>query len=105
MPEQVTVKLPNSMSFSELVDSGKSPEEAKRIMHQRVFGDGVQFKDGKVIEVGLGAPGHETAEHFEALALRKQREAMANPNSADVIAAAVAAGVKAGLASKEAEAM
>jgi len=97
--DQVTVKLPNALTYDELVGEGKSPEAARRIMNDRVFGVGHKVdEDGKPIEQGLGSPGHETHQHKEALRLANERKAHANPNSADVIASAVAAGVKAGIA-------
>lgn len=96
--DQVTVKLPNAMTYAEIIGAGKSPEEAKKIMNERVFGVGHETVDGKPVERGRGSPGNETSQHKEALALAQLRKATANPNSADVIAAAVAAGVKAGLA-------
>ena len=103
--EAVTVKLPNALTFAELVGEGKTPEHANRIMHDRVFGVGHAKDDkGKPIEQGHGAPGHETAQHKEALRLATERRAQANPNSAEVIAAAVAAGIRAGMAAeREAE--
>lgn len=43
------------------------PKKLKRM--KTVFGDDVKFdKDGRPIEQGHGAPGHETLPHFMALA-------------------------------------
>jgi hypothetical protein len=97
--EQVTVRLPNAMSAAEMIAEGRTPEQAIDEMHRRVFGAKYQRdKGGKPVEVGRGAPGNETVEHKEALAIAIERKAHANPNSADIIAKAVAEGVKAGLA-------
>lgn len=103
-PEAVTVKLPNALTIAELIGEGKTPEVANRIMRERVFGAGFKVNDaGQPVEQGLGSPGHETPQHKEALRLSLERKAHANPNNADVIAAAVAAGVKAGLAAAKDE--
>lgn len=97
--QQVTIKLPNSMSVSELVNSGLTMEQAIDEMHKRVFGANYQKgPDGKPIEIGRGSAANPTPEHKEALQLETDRKAAADPNSADIIAKAVEAGVKAGLA-------
>jgi len=102
--DQVTVKLPNALTRGELIGEGKTPEAADNILNTRVFGVGHKTDDkGKPIEQGMGSPGNETYQHKEALRVALERKAMANPNSADVIAAAVAAGVQAGLAARDAE--
>ena len=99
--DQVTVKLPNALTRAELIAEGKTPEAADRIMRERVFGAGHKTDpDGKPIEQGMGSPANETHQHKEALRIANERKAMANPNSADVIAAAVAAGIRAGMAAE-----
>lgn len=106
MVEQTTVKLPNAMSKGELMNEGKSEKEADQIMHDRVFGARhARDKEGKVVETGIGSDANPLkSTHLAALARETERKAMANPNSADVIAKAVAAGVQAGIAAaKEAE--
>lgn len=102
--DAVTVKLPNALTYAGLIGEGKTPEEANRIMHQRVFGaDHKKDAAGKPVEQGRGAPGNETAQHKEALRLSLERKAQAQPNNADVITAAVAAGIKAGMAAAKEE--
>lgn len=107
MVEQFAAKLPNAMTEQELIDGGKSPEEARHIMHQRVFG--ADFKtdaDGKPVEKGKGSALQPTPQHVEALARENARNAMvAGHGNSKVISEAVAAGVKAGLQEgrKEAE--
>lgn len=97
--DQVTVKLPNSLTLDELVGGGMSLEAARRVLRDRVFGVGHKVdEDGKPLEQGLGSPANPTPQHIEALRLATEKKAQTSPNSADVIAAAVAAGVKAGLA-------
>lgn len=109
MSEQpLTVKLPNPMTIQELVDGGKSVAEANEIMHQRVFGhDFKRDEDGKPIEMGIGSPGNPyKASHLAALARSEERKAKsAGGMNAELIAAAVAAGVKAGLAAAKEEAL
>ena len=94
-------KLPNAMTVAELVNSGVTHEQASLIMHKRVFGENVQFdKTGKPIEIGIGSEANPfKGTHNSALAMHLQKQATVNPNNADIIKAAVEAGVKAGLAS------
>ena len=109
MAEQFTAKLPNSMTYQELIDEGKTPEQAHEILRKRVFGDNHKLDaQGKVIEQGHGSPAHEarmkergaiSTPHQQALARENERKLLAGGNAnADVIAAAVAAGMKAGAA-------
>lgn len=102
--EQTTVKLPNALTLGELMGEGKTTSEAKRIMADRVFGVGHSHdEEGKPVEQGLGSPANPTPQHKEALRLATERKAFSQPNNAEVIAAAVAAGVKAGLAAAREE--
>lgn len=101
MSGETTIKLPNAMTYQELIDEGKTPEQADQKMHERVFGVGFQRdNDGNVIEQGKGGPLQQTGSHKMALTLSEARQRKADGGGAtsDVIAAAVAAGVKAGLA-------
>lgn len=95
-------KIPNPMTYDELIAEGKSPEVANRIMHEKVFGvNYAKDPDGKPIENGLGSPLNPTKQHLDALRIENERKARSGQQSttdANVIAAAVAAGVKAGLA-------
>lgn len=120
MVEQVSYKLPNQMSYAELVAAGKTDEEADRIMHERVFGVGYKLdENGKPIEQGKGGPLQVTAQHVEALRVADERRKASRPvdiasiieaigksqtqMSPELIAAAVAAGVKAAMASSREE--
>lgn len=100
MVDQVTVKLPNSATLGELINDGNSPEQANEILHKRVFGANYKRdEDGKPVEQGLGGPLQQTSQHFQALERERERKAMAGGRAnSDVISAAVAAGVQAGLA-------
>ena len=54
--------------ISYYLEKGLPLEEAKRRVEEDVFGVGFRRgKDGKPIEQGVGAPGHETEQHFDAL--------------------------------------
>lgn len=108
MSGEMVAKLPNAMTYKELIDSGKSPADAQRILRERVFGVGhPTAEDGKPVEIGLGSL-HQQKHHPElsgphkaALAREGERKAMMGGGAAinaDVISAAVAAGVQAGLA-------
>lgn len=107
MPEidAVTVKLPNYLTHEDLIASGRTPEQAEHIMNERVFGVGYERhpETGKPIERGFGSEKQQTQQHLNALAKAAEQAARTNPNSAEVIAAAVAAGVKAGLAAAKGE--
>ncbi len=99
-------KLPNAMNMNELIAEGKSPEQANKIMHERVFGVGFQRNDkGQPIEQGKGSAAQPTPQHTEALRLTEARKMQKEGGGAtsEVIAAAVAAGVKAGLAAAREE--
>lgn len=120
--EHGSYKLPNAMTVDELISEGKSPDQARKIMHERVFGVDYPVDDkGNPIERGLGGPLQQTGPHLQALKVAREREARGpmgssldadalakavvaavqasgSSNSADVIAKAVAAGVQAGLA-------
>ena len=103
-----TYKIPNPMTYSELINEGKSPEQAHRIMHEKVFGvNYAKDANGAPIEMGLGGPLQQTQQHKDALKVAEDRAAMAGKATnaqADIIAAAVSAGVQAGLkAAKEGE--
>lgn len=115
MSEEVTVRLPNQLTKPELLAAGKSPEEADRIMHERVFGVGFKRdEDGNPIEQGKGGPLQQTGQHLEALRIAEERKKAAKPvdiaaivaaiqgasttqMTPELIAAAVAAGVKAAM--------
>jgi hypothetical protein len=98
--DQLTVKLPNAMTKSELLQNGHTPEAADRIMHERVFGAGHKHgPDGKPVEQGIGSEANPfKATHLEALKKEQERKANLNPNNAELIKQAVEAGVRAGLA-------
>lgn len=108
MSGELEAKLPNPMTIAELIQAGKTPEEARHVMNQRVFGvDYRMDAEGNPIEQGYGSPYHlkqfpeRSGSHNAALALEAQRkklEGRNDPIGADVIAAAVSAGVQAGLA-------
>jgi len=108
--DTVTTKLPNALTLEELVGEGKTVEQAHAILADRVFGvNHGKDAEGKPIERGHGSPEREAAfaakhpgvksNHVKALELAEQRKAQTSGVAqADVIAAAVAAGVQAGLA-------
>jgi hypothetical protein len=101
MSEAVTVKLPNALTIDELMNEGKTLEQANAIMHERVFGKGfARGEDGRVIEQGIGGPLQQTPNHLRAKEEAELRKLKADGGGATsaVIAAAVAAGVQAGLA-------
>lgn len=101
---EATVKLPNAMTYGELLAEGKSDDDAKRIMDERVFGKNVTYdKKGAPVERGKGSALQPTSHHVEALRKAEEAKAIRMPNNADVIAAAVAAGVQAGLAQSREE--
>lgn len=53
-----------------------TPDEQKahRIAEEKiVFGEDVKKRGGKPIEKGIGAPGHETANHWAAMRKREQQ--------------------------------
>ena len=67
-----------------------SPKKMKRI--KTVFGQDVQFDaDGRPIEQGIGAPGHETLNHYAALAKSTRIENKFNPSPENADAAKKAA--------------
>ena len=124
--EQITIKLPNPMTMGELMAKGMSPEAAQHKMNEFVFGVGYsKDENGKPVEQGLGSKLQPTAQHLEALRVANERKvaqggvnpdliaaiaaAIGNQKGAQVItpeilSAAVAAGIRAGLsAHKEAE--
>jgi hypothetical protein len=92
--EKTEVKLPNHMTAEELIASGKSPEQAKKIMSDRVFGvDHKVDEAGKPIEQGIGSAANPFKSTHEA-ALKKAQEANARLGlgaSPEVIASIVAA--------------
>lgn len=108
MVEQFTAKLPNALTLDELVNDGKTPEQAREILAKRVFGENHKIDaQGRPIEQGHGSPAHEakmkakgaiSTPHQQALARENERKLMAGGNAnATVIAEAVAAGVRAGM--------
>lgn len=103
MSGESTVKLPNSMTFDELIGAGNTPDQARIIMNKRVFGDNHEVDaQGKPIEQGKGSAKQPTPQHLAALQLANDRKLHHAQGGAgigsDVIAQAVAAGVQAGLA-------
>ena len=101
---QFTDNCSSPITYAELIAAGKTPEQATKILNERVFGTGHQVNaKGVPVEQGRGSPSNETSQHKEALRISLERKAQAQPNNADVIAAAVAAGVKAGLAAAREE--
>ena len=63
-----------------------SAKKLKRI--KTVFGSDVQFdENGKPIEQGIGAPGHETLSHYAALAKTLRIEAKYDPTDENKAAA------------------
>jgi len=67
-----------------------SPKKMKRI--KTVFGHDVKFDDkGRPIEQGIGAPGHETMNHYAALAKATRIENKVNPSPENAAAAKAAA--------------
>ena len=110
MVEQFEAKLPNAMNKAELIQGGMTEEQAELEMQKRVFGADVRFtEEGNPVEQGAGSKSHEAklnakgvidTPHQKALALEAQRNVLVGRGQtagADVITAAVAAGVKAGL--------
>ena len=66
------------------------PKKMKRI--KTVFGHDVQFDaDGYPIEQGIGSPGHETLNHYAALAKSTRIENKFNPSPENATAAKAAA--------------
>ena len=66
------------------------PKKMKRI--KTVFGHDVQFDaDGYPIEQGIGSPGHETLNHYAALAKSTRIENKFNPSPENATAAKDAA--------------
>ena len=94
---QIEVKLPNHMTLEELVASGKSLEQAKQIMHERVFGkDFKRDANGEPIEQGIGSEANPfKATHLAALEKAVQMRVAhsgANPQMiAEIVAATLAA--------------
>lgn len=106
MSGESTVKLPNAMSYDELLNEGKSPEQAKKIMAERVFGVNFPIDEkGNPIERGKGSKLQPTSQHVEALRVANDRALHKSGGgvSSDVISAAVAAGVQAGLSAAKEE--
>jgi len=68
-------KPKRSAVYEQAIENGATPEEAAEIEGRNVFGHDAK-KDGKGnwIEQGIGAPGHETPNHFAALK-KAEREA------------------------------
>ena len=103
MSGEVLSKLPNALTFEDMVANGMSAAEASDVLHKRVFGDNFRRDaEGKPIEQGMGSTLHPTPQHTEALQRANARSF--NPPEtigADVIAKAVEAGVKAGIAHAE----
>ena len=90
---QVEVKLPNHMTVEELIASGKTPEQAKHIMAERVFGKDFKLdKDGVPIEQGIGSDANPfKSTHLAALAKAKAMKLTEGGAAPETIAAIVAA--------------
>lgn len=94
-------KIPNPMTVEELMAEGKTLEQAKHIMAEKVFGVNYsKDKDGNPVENGKGSALQPTQQHLDAIKVNEIRNQMAGKASseqAEIIAKAVAAGVQMGM--------
>ena len=103
MSGELSAKLPNALTYSDMVANGTPVHEIHEIMHRRVFGDNYKRdNEGRPVEQGMGSAANPTPQHVEALQRAKERQLGGGQSlDSDVIAKAVAAGVQAGLAHAE----